>query len=122
MERTEKEKGCETIYLSNLCDRVSVADLRSLLHELCVQFGQVVSVQVARGNKDGRVIRGTAFVSFNSVAQATAAVRNLKNFPFLGKPIKAEFARKRSDEIAKARGTYKPRYKPQRPKLEMDLA
>ena len=107
------EKGCETIYVSRLNDRVSVADLRSLLHELCVQFGQVLSVQIVKGK-----IRGTAFVSFNSVSQATAAVRNLKDFVFLGKPIQVEFARKRSVDIAKARGTYKPRFKP----TKMDLA
>ena len=110
------EGACETAYVSNLNDAVSATDLRSLLYDLFAGYGEVISVQVLRGrtSKAGKLIRGTAFVTLKSVAQAAIAVRNLKNFNFLGKDIKVQFAHKRSDEILKLHGTYKPRFKPVR--------
>jgi RNA recognition motif-containing protein len=90
------------------------------LYELFAGYGEVVSVQVLRGrtSKAGKPIRGTAFVTLKSVAQASIAVRNLKNFGFLGKDIKVQFAHKRSDEILKLHGTYKPKFKPNRRAVE----
>jgi RNA recognition motif-containing protein len=111
------EGACETVYVSNLNDRVSAADLQSLLYELFAGYGEVIAVQVLKGKKSKtgkHIIRGTAFVSLKSVAQAAIAVRNLKNFNFLGKDIKVQFAHKRSDEILKLHGTFKPKFKPNR--------
>jgi RNA recognition motif-containing protein len=102
-------EGCETLYVSNLNDRVKVEDLKSLVYELFAGFGEVISVQILRGKKNakGQAIRGTAFVSFRSIPQAMAALRNLKDFPLLGKPIKIQYALTRSDEVTKLQGTYK---------------
>jgi U2 small nuclear ribonucleoprotein B'' len=108
---------CETLYVSNLNDRIKVSDLKALVYELFAGYGDVVSVQILRGKTSGtsnNLIRGTGFVSLRTVAQAATAMRNLNNFPFLGKPIVVQFAKKQSDEIAKIAGSYKPRFKPQR--------
>lgn len=105
--------GCETVYISNLNDRVKAEDLKALLYEVCAAYGEVVSVHVVRGKKSaqGKPIRGTAFVSFRTVPQAAAAMRNLKDFPLLGKPMQTQFALNRADEISRLHGTYKPRQK-----------
>ena len=109
----------ETIYVSNLNDRLSVSDLKTLIYEFFSSFGQVVSVQVLRGkvNSSGRPIRGTAFVTFRSMAQASIALRNSKGFVLCGKEIRSQYAKTRSDEIAKLEGSYRPRFKPVRRKV-----
>lgn len=64
--------------------------------------------------KDG--LRGQAWVIFEDVTAATAALQADQGFTFFGKALKIEFAREKSDKIAKMEGTYKPRAK--RPKLD----
>ena len=107
-------EGCETVYVSNLNDKVKAEDLKALLYEVCAAYGEVVSVQIVRGKKSaqGKPIRGTAFVSFRTVPQAGAAMRNLKDFSLLGKPMRTQFALNRADEVSRMLGTYKPRQKP----------
>jgi U2 small nuclear ribonucleoprotein B'' len=106
----------ETLYVTNLNDRVKVGDLKTLLYELFAGYGEVVAVQVLRGkmNAQNKPIRGTAFVTLRTVVQASMALRNAKNFPLLGKPLHVQFAKAKSDELAKLHGTYKPKYKPRR--------
>ena len=110
------DQGCETLYVSNLNDQISVADLKALLYEFFSAFGQVVAVQVVRKAP----IRGTAFVSFKNVTQASIALRNSKGFSMCGKDLQVQFARKRSDEVHKMLGTYKPRYKGVARKFQQD--
>jgi RNA recognition motif-containing protein len=101
---------CETLYVSNLNDKTKAADLQALLYELFAGHGEVVAVQLLKA----RPARGTAFVTMRTTAQATSAMKNLNNFPFLGKPANVQYAKKQSDELAKLNGTYKPRFKPKR--------
>lgn len=106
---------CETLYVGNLNDRIKIQDLQALVYELFCGYGEVVSVHILRGTSTaGKPIRGTAFVSLRTTVQASTALRNLNNFSFLGKPLRVEFAKKQSDDLAKANGTYKPRYKPRK--------
>ena len=104
--------ACQTVYVSHLNDRVSATDLTSLLYELFSSYGEVIAVQILKH----KGIRGTAFVSLKSVAQATMAVRNLKGMNVLGKEIQVQFAKKRSDEVSKIAGTFKPKFRPARRK------
>ena len=67
--------------------------------------------------KDG--LRGQAWVIFEDVAAATAALQADQGFTFFGKGLKIEYAKEKSDKIAKMEGTYKPRAK--RPKLEPEV-
>ena len=101
------EQACETLYVSNLNDKISVSDLKALIYEFFSAYGQVVAVQIVKKIP----IRGTAFVSFKTVTQASIALRNSKGFILCGKELKVLFARKRSDPVLKLNGTYKPRYK-----------
>ena len=104
-----------TLYVSGLVGGIKAADLVALLYELFSSYGEVISVVIAKGN-----LRGTAFVSFKSLAQSTAAFRNLKSFDFLGKELKIDFAKSKSDAVSKFQGNFKPRFKPVRKSFQFD--
>jgi len=59
--------------------------------------------------KDG--LRGQAFVVFEDVQAATAALNREQGFAFFGKDLKLAYAREKSDRISKRDGTYVPRAK-----------
>lgn len=110
-------QSCETLYVSNLDDTISVSDVKALLYEFFSAFGQVVAVQIVKK----KPIRGTAFVSFKTVTQASIALRNSKGSTVCGKELQVQFARRRSDEVHKVIGTYKPRYKGVARKFQQDM-
>jgi len=66
------------------------------------QFGTVLDVVALKTLK----MRGQAFVVFKDIPSATRAMRSMQNFPFYDKPIKIQFARGKSDIIAKMDGTF----------------
>jgi len=51
-------------------------------------------------------MRGQAFVVFKDIPSATRAMRSMQNFPFYDKPMRIQFAKGKSDIIAKMDGTY----------------
>jgi len=59
--------------------------------------------------KDG--LRGQAFVIFEDVQAATAALQSEQGFTFFGKDLKLAYAREKSDRIAKRDGTFLPKAK-----------
>jgi len=105
-----------TLLVGDLNDRVHVKDLTALLYELFAGYGDVIDVHVARGTnkRTGKPFRGTAFVSFKSLSQATSALRNLQKFSMLGKPIRIEYAHKRSDAVSVMQGKFRPRFRPEK--------
>jgi RNA recognition motif-containing protein len=59
--------------------------------------------------RDG--LRGQAFVIFEDVQAATAALQKEQGFTFFGKDLKLAYANETSDRIAKRDGTYLPKAK-----------
>merc|ERR1712166_1319170 len=98
---------CETLYACNLCDKVKKEELRALLYTLFVQYGDVIDIVHMRTAK----MRGQAFIVFEETSSATAALRALQGFNFLGREVKLEFARSKSVATAKRDGTFKPMQK-----------
>jgi len=98
---------CETLYACNLCDKVKKEELRALLYTLFVQYGDVIDIVHMRTAK----MRGQAFIVFEETSSATAALRALQGFNFLGREVKLEFARSKSFATAKRDGTFKPMQK-----------
>ena len=80
------------------------AELKKSLVAVCSQFGKVIDVVAAKTYK----LRGQAWVVFDNVASATAAVRGLQDFPFYEKPMRITYAKSKSDATAKLEGTYDP--------------
>ena len=56
-------------------------------------------------------LRGQAWIIFDNVQSATAALQAENGFHFFGKDLKVQYARETSDRIAKRDGTYVPKAK-----------
>jgi U2 small nuclear ribonucleoprotein B'' len=73
----------QTLYITNLNDKIRKADLRASLYTLFSTYGvvlDVVALKTMRG-------RGQAHVAFRDVASATGAMRALQGFEVLGKAM-----------------------------------
>ena len=66
---------------------------------------QILEIVTLR--RDG--LRGQAWVIFEDVAAATAALNAENGFSFFGRPIKVSYAREKSDRVAKMDGTFVPK-------------
>merc|ERR1719498_808022 len=55
--------------------------------------------------------RGQAWIIFKDSSSATNALKSLQGFPFYNKPMRINYARTKSDAVAKADGTYVERPK-----------
>ena len=78
-------------------------ETQKLLYALFGQFGRVVDVVHMKREE----LRGRAWVVFEDVAGAANALRNLQDFPFFGKPLKLNYAKTKSDAVAKIDGTWR---------------
>ncbi|EER19690.1 U1 small nuclear ribonucleoprotein A, putative [Perkinsus marinus ATCC 50983] len=94
-----------TLYVNNLNDKIKLDDLKPLLFELFASFGPILAVYA--GKSQSR--RGQAFIAFREASNAALAMKTLNGFPFLDKPLRVAFARVKSDVVARADGTFKPR-------------
>lgn len=56
-------------------------------------------------------LRGQAWVVFSEVTAASTAVRQMQSFPFYDKPMRIQYAKTKSDCIAKVDGTFVAREK-----------
>eukprot|EP01097_Dermamoeba_algensis_P007173 TRINITY_DN4496_c1_g1_i1.p1 TRINITY_DN4496_c1_g1~~TRINITY_DN4496_c1_g1_i1.p1 ORF type:complete len:226 (-),score=52.39 TRINITY_DN4496_c1_g1_i1:250-927(-) len=95
----------QTIYVHNLNDKVKKEELRKSLYCLFSAYGPILDVVAMKTYKN----RGQAFIVFKDIASATAALKQLQDFPFYDKPLKIHYAKSKSDTIAKLDGTYVPR-------------
>lgn len=97
----------QTIYLHNLTEKLSKPRLRRQLYNLASKFGSVVDVHVRGGESN----RGQAWVVFSELDSAAQAQHKLDDYVFFDKPIKARFAKTKSDALARLDGTYVARGK-----------
>ncbi|KAI5815921.1 hypothetical protein BZA77DRAFT_69315 [Pyronema omphalodes] len=93
----------QTLYISNLNDKLRKPDLRLSLYTLFSTYGVVLDVVALKTMKH----RGQAFVAFRDVASATQAMRAMDGVNIFGKEMKIKYARTKSNKIAKLDGTYK---------------
>ena len=113
----------QTVYVSNLNEKVRPAELRASLYALCSPLGRVLDVVAQRSLR----ARGQAWVVFDTQAPAEAAVARFQGTLFYGKPLRLQFARGKSDAVARAEGTFVPRARREakrlrREKLEAHLS
>lgn len=94
----------QTLYVQNLYEKLPKQELRKALYAMFSQFGKVIDVVALKTLR----MRGQAWVVFSDVAAATNAKNTMQGFPFFDKPIRIEFARTKSDAVAKLDGSYKP--------------
>ncbi|KAF7597418.1 U2 snRNP complex subunit msl1 [Aspergillus hancockii] len=92
----------QTLYCTNLPDKLRKYDLRLSLYILFSTYGTVLDVVAVKTKK----MRGQAHIVFKDVQASTQAMRALQGFDFFGKQMKIVYAKGTSDVIAKLRGTY----------------
>ncbi|KAL7081945.1 hypothetical protein ACP275_14G070100 [Erythranthe tilingii] len=92
----------QTIYIKNLNEKVKKEELKRSLYALFSQYGRIVDIVALKTAK----LRGQAWVVFSEVTAASNAVRQMQNFPFYDKPMRIQYAKGKSDCVAKAEGTY----------------
>ncbi|CAE7932040.1 unnamed protein product [Symbiodinium sp. KB8] len=97
----------QTLYLNNLNEKLKKGALKKGLYAVFTQFGPVMDIVACRTNR----LRGQAWVVFENVADATNALRQMQGFPFFDKPMRIQFAKEKSDVVAKLDGTFVPRQK-----------
>ncbi|WYZ34439.1 hypothetical protein EsH8_I_000715 [Colletotrichum jinshuiense] len=94
----------QTLYVTNLPSaKIQKADLRAELYLLFSTYGPVLDIVAMKTMK----MRGQAHITFRDVQTATQAMRSLEGFEFLGRPLKIQYAKSKSDFVAKLDGTYK---------------
>jgi len=101
----------ETLYVNNLNEKVKKDELRRALYAIFSQFGTVLDVHVKKTLK----LRGQAFIVFRDISSATTGLRQMQNFPFYDKPMRIQYAKNKSDLIAKLQGSFQEREKRPRP-------
>ncbi|PHH65503.1 hypothetical protein CDD81_2283 [Ophiocordyceps australis] len=93
----------QTLYVTNLpSSKIQKADLRTALYMLFSTYGSVLDVVALKTIK----MRGQAHVTFKDIQTATQAMRHLNGHMFLGHELKIEYAKSKSDFVAKLDGTF----------------
>ncbi|KAF2141802.1 uncharacterized protein K452DRAFT_308860 [Aplosporella prunicola CBS 121167] len=95
----------QTLYVSNLPDKLQKQDLRRSLYLLFSTYGTVLDVVALKTMK----MRGQAHIVFKDIMHATQAMRSLQGFDFFGKNMAIDYARGKSVIISKLEGTGPPR-------------
>ena len=95
----------QTLYVANIDWKVKKQVLKRSLHILFSRHGKILDIIALR--KDG--LRGQAFVIFDDVQSATAALQAEQGFTFFGKDLRIQYAKEKSDRIAKMDGTFVPK-------------
>nr|KJB23297.1 hypothetical protein B456_004G090600 [Gossypium raimondii] len=99
-----------TLYINNLNEKIKIDQLKKSLHAVFSQFGKILDVLAFKTLKH----KGQAWVIFEDVNSATNALRRMQGFPFYDKEMRIQYAKTKSDIIAKADGTFVPREKRKR--------
>ncbi|KAJ5083820.1 U1 small nuclear ribonucleoprotein A [Penicillium angulare] len=92
----------QTLYCTNLPDKLRKYDLRLSLYTLFSTYGTVLDVVAMKTSK----MRGQAHIVFKDVQASTQAMRALQGFEFFGKEMKIVYGKGTSDVIGRLRGTY----------------
>ncbi|XP_052195651.1 U1 small nuclear ribonucleoprotein A [Diospyros lotus] len=99
-----------TIYINNINEKIKLDELKKSLHAVFSQFGKILEVLAFKTLKH----KGQAWVVFEDASSASSALRQMQGFPFYDKPMRIQYAKTKSDIIAKADGTFVPRERKKR--------
>ncbi len=90
----------QTLYVSNLYEKLKKEELKKVLYACFSPHGKVIDVVAVKSFR----LRGQAWVVFDEVASAAEALRALQGFPLYDKPMRIQYARGKSDAVAKVYG------------------
>eukprot|EP01103_Thecamoeba_quadrilineata_P018135 TRINITY_DN6752_c0_g1_i1.p1 TRINITY_DN6752_c0_g1~~TRINITY_DN6752_c0_g1_i1.p1 ORF type:complete len:243 (+),score=47.63 TRINITY_DN6752_c0_g1_i1:51-731(+) len=92
----------QTIYINCINEKVKKEELKKSLYAIFSQFGPILDIVASKTLK----MRGQAFVVFKDISSATNALRQMQGFPFYDKPMRINYAKDKSDVVAKIDGTF----------------
>lgn len=96
----------QTLYVTNLPSaKINKDDLKTALYLLFSTYGPILDVVALKTMK----MRGQAHIVYTDQQAATQAMRALEGVRFLGRELRIQYAKSRSDAITKLDKTY---YKP----------
>ncbi|GBG34589.1 U1 small nuclear ribonucleoprotein A [Hondaea fermentalgiana] len=101
------ETPSHTLYLRGLEEKVHPDRIKLMLYTAFSRYGTILDIVCSRRNK----LRGQAWIIFKEVLQATEAKKAMTGATMYGKEIRIEYAKTKSDVIARLDGTFKPRVK-----------
>jgi RNA recognition motif-containing protein len=84
-----------TLYIRNLNESVKLPILKQDLETTFSQFGTVINVVAHKNLK----MRGQAFVVFDDLSAAQAALEKVRGFEYHGKKMDVQFAKSLSDDV-----------------------
>ncbi|PIA18021.1 spliceosomal protein [Coemansia reversa NRRL 1564] len=93
----------QTLYIRNLNDKIQKEVLKHALYGLCIAYGRVLDIVALKTMK----MRGQAFVAFDDITAATAALRQLNGRRIFGRPLQVEYALSKSNVVAQNDGSYR---------------
>ena len=88
--------------MQNINERVKLVDLKNSLFQLFSSYGEVHEVHAKKNIRQ----RGQAYVVMKDPETAEKAIKTLRGYPFFGKPLRLNFARKEADYVTKLGGTF----------------
>lgn len=94
-----------TLYINNLNEKINLNELKKSLRAVFSQYGNILEVLAFKTLKH----KGQAWVVFEDVSKASEALKQMQGFPFYDKPMRIQYAKTKSDIIAKSDGTFVPR-------------
>ncbi len=100
----------ETLYVRNLDDKIKEPRLKESLYGLFSAHGKVLQVLLMKAHR----LRGQAWVTFEDIPSASAALRALDGTMHFGKAMNVQFAREKNDLIRQKEPNAKPREKRKR--------
>ncbi|RDL36613.1 RNA recognition-containing protein [Venustampulla echinocandica] len=93
----------QSLYITNLpSSKIQKEDLRRELYTLFCTYGPVLDVVALRTMK----MRGQAHIVYRDIQTATQAMRALQGFEFYGREMEIQYAKSKSDSIARLDGTF----------------
>lgn len=92
----------QTLYCKNLPDKLPKKNLKRQLYLLFSTYGSVLDIITLKTTK----MRGQAHVVFQDIPKATQAMRSLQGYEFFGKKMDIQYAKSKSNYIAKLDGTF----------------
>lgn len=90
-----------TVYVTNLNDRVKLPNLEEGLREIFSEYGEILQI-VAKANVKAK---GQAFIVFDNPDSAASAIEDVNGFEIFDKPMVCAFARSKSDVTVEREGT-----------------
>ncbi|GMH49937.1 hypothetical protein TrRE_jg13464 [Triparma retinervis] len=113
-----------TLYLNNLNSSIKKPLMQKAIKTLFSSHGQVIAVDIVRTKH----LRGQAWVTLGTQAEATEAMSKLQGFMLFDKPVRCQYAKESNDRVSKSEGTFVPkdvkekRDKKRRERLEKEAA